>query len=382
MSSAKIFLAFCLVVNVPCFGQVKSLTTAAAFDSALLEHYDSTVLKCQSKIQQSASQLDSISLYGIQFNVGLPSVNSESIADVTNINNQTDGIEILSFNNDVTALENLGQNRVGNETLEKLSEVSTENIEQSAMDHVELSPAEKLLREIHEQQKAIEAASAPKDVLNHFKGHEAKLENAMKNLAKYKKRFRTLRDVNNVPLVPPNEMKGKPLSERIIPGSILLIQKGEKAAQIVSTLDISYRISGRFAPGMGAIYQWAATEVHPYLTNNNSFYGFNVFLKSRVFKEFFFRIEWQRINCPSADNINNDPPLKTWQNIYFLSAGTQKKLSNRFNGSTWITHQLFRDSTSPYPRQVMFRIGFEFLLYNHRKAAKEDAKKTFSKGNN
>jgi uncharacterized phage infection (PIP) family protein YhgE len=61
--------------------------------------------------------------------------------------------------------------------------------------------------------------------VNHFAGKEKQLKEAMETIAKCKSKFSSVTNISEITKRPPNEVKGKPFIERIIPGIAFQIQK-------------------------------------------------------------------------------------------------------------------------------------------------------------
>lgn len=57
---------------------------------------------------------------------------------------------------------------------------------------------------------------AVQQAVNHFAGKEEQLQKAMETMAKYKQKYGSLESLSDIPKRRPNEMRDKPLRERLL----------------------------------------------------------------------------------------------------------------------------------------------------------------------
>jgi hypothetical protein len=107
--------------------------------------------------------------------------------------------------------------------------------------------------------------------MNHFAGKEQVLQQAMDKMSKYKEKYGSLASLANVPKRPPNEMRGKPLIERLVPAFMVQIQKEGNDLLVDLNPYIGYRFTGKFTAGPGwklmTSRRSLARMVHAFLRN-------------------------------------------------------------------------------------------------------------------
>jgi hypothetical protein len=92
---------------------------------------------------------------------------------------------------------------------------------------------------------------AKEAAVDHFAGKESELKAAMELMAKYKKKFISFNGLEELTRKRPNEMQGKPLVERIIPGIAMQIQKKNDELMVDFNPYAGYRFTGKLTTGIG-----------------------------------------------------------------------------------------------------------------------------------
>ena len=99
------------------------------------------------------------------------------------------------------------------------------------------------------KKEAIEKAK--KAAVNHFAGKEEQLKAAMEKIAKYKQKYSSLDGVKELSQKRPNEMRDKPLIERVVPGIALQFQKKGDNLLLDFNPYLGYRFTERVRAGLG-----------------------------------------------------------------------------------------------------------------------------------
>lgn len=224
--------------------------------------------------------------------------------------------------------------------------------------------AEALKKEVKE--KAKQAA------VNHFAGKEEQLKAAMEKVAKYKQKYSSLNGVKELSKKPTNEMHGKPLVERIVPGVALQFQKRGDDLLVDFNPYAAYRFTKRINAGLGW-NQRIGYNTDRYTFNPNArIFGPRMFGEFKLGKGFSSRgeIELMSTGIPPLNSTTYDPSQREW--IWGAFAGIKKeyKIFKNIKGTSMVMARLFnQERKSPYAEVVNVRVGVEFPM--KKKAKKE-----------
>lgn len=209
---------------------------------------------------------------------------------------------------------------------------------------------------------AIEQA---KDIaLDHFAGKEEQLNEAIQTLARYKSKYPNLNGISEATRRPPNEMKDKPLIERIIPGVGMQIQKKGNDLMVDFSPYVSYRITGRVSAGFGWNQRIAYNVNQSQFNALANIFGPRLFGEFKLWRGFSPRAELETMNTlvPSLVRSHSGDPLhREW--VWGAFAGIKKeyKLIRNVKGTASVMMRLYNpDRKSPYADVVNARFGFEF----------------------
>src|SRR5260221_2522362 len=97
-------------------------------------------------------------------------------------------------------------------------------------------------------------AIATKEMPDLFAGNEAKLQACIAQLDKLKKKYHTIPASRYLPKHVPNEMKGRPLKDRLVPGLTFQLFKGNKLGIDLSPY-LMYRLTGKLRLGASGTYR-------------------------------------------------------------------------------------------------------------------------------
>jgi hypothetical protein len=228
------------------------------------------------------------------------------------------------------------------------------------------------LNPIKEMQGQIQNPDAMKDqalqqvqevAVNHFAGKEEVLQQAMEKIAKYKQKYSSINSLSDITKKRPNEMHGKPLIERIVPGIYFQILKRGNELLVDFNPYVGYRFTGRITAGPGWNQRVSFDYPHGRATR---VYGPRVYAEYKLPKGFSPRIEIEALNTslpPRFSHTNTDPNARTWAWSYMVGIKKEYRFFKRIKGTTTIMGNLYDPHhRSPYGDRVVTRFGFEFPM--------------------
>jgi hypothetical protein len=215
---------------------------------------------------------------------------------------------------------------------------------------------------------------AKKVAVDHFKGKDKELKSAMDLVSKYKKGYASFNSLAEISGKRPNEMRGKPLIERMIPGIALQLHKHDDELAVDFNPYVGYRFTGHITGGVG----WNQRLSYDFDANN--FNDDARVFGPRIYGEYVFssgfspRVELEVMNTyvpPFARTISADDRTRQWVPAVFVGIKREFKFLKKVKGTAQVMARLFDiDHKSPYPDVVNARFGFEFPL--KRSNAKEN----------
>jgi hypothetical protein len=210
--------------------------------------------------------------------------------------------------------------------------------------------------------------------VNHFAGKEQVLQQAMEKMAKLKNKYSSLNSLSEIPKRRPNEMRGKPLVERLLPGIALQVQKKGDDILVDFNPYVGYRLSGRLTAGAGWNHRVG------YNTDRNGFtaapriYGPRAYGEYRLGKGFSPRLEFEMMRTyvpPQLGGAMSDPGRREWVAGAFAGMKKDYQFIKSVKGTAMVMLRLFNPGhKSPYADVLNVRFGFEFP---QKKKKKKDA---------
>lgn len=207
--------------------------------------------------------------------------------------------------------------------------------------------------------------------VNHFAGKEQQLKEAMETISKYKAKYSSLNSIGEITKRPPNEMKGKPLVERIIPGIGIQVQKKGQNLLIDFNTYAGYRFTGRITAGLGWNQRVAYDVDRGKFNPGERIYGPRVFGEYKLWKGFSPRVEMESMNTrvpPLTRTPTFDPAKREWVWGAFVGLKKEYRFVKNVKGTALVMMRLFNpDHKSPYADVVNVRFGFEFPMKKNKK---------------
>ena len=190
--------------------------------------------------------------------------------------------------------------------------------------------------------------------INHFAGKEQQLQQAMETVAKYKKQYASVPDISQLPKKRPNEMKGKLLIERFVPGITIQIQKEGEDLLTDFNPYLGYRLTGRITAGLGWNQRIAYSTKRNYFNSRANIYGPRAFGEYNLWKGFCPRAEVEVMNAfvpPLTKPAIIDLGTQQWVWGVFVGMKKDYRFLGRVKGTALVMMRLFdHQHKSPYCR--------------------------------
>ena len=244
----------------------------------------------------------------------------------------------------------------------KISEV-TEISEQL----IEVGEVTEMAGSLPDQQAVKEELTrkAQQQAIDHFQGKEEQLQKAMETLAKYKQKYSKLEGLDQIPKKKSNEMRGKPLVERVVPGIALQIHRKD-AWMVDFNVYAGYRFNPRLIVGAGWNQRVAYDADEPQFEPDLRIFGPRLFGEFAVGQGFSGRLESEYMNTrvpPQFASGNADADGREW--VFSTVAGIKKeyRFLRKVKGTMMLLYNLHDPNhRSPYADKLMVRFGFEFEM--------------------
>ncbi|MBT1689158.1 hypothetical protein [Dawidia soli] len=211
--------------------------------------------------------------------------------------------------------------------------------------------------------------------VNHFAGKEQVLQQAMEKMSKLKSKYASLNSLKDIPKRKPNEMRGKPLRERLLPGIALQIQKKGDDVLVDFNPYIGYRLSGRLTSGAGWNHRASYNTDRNGLTMAPRIYGPRAYGEFKLGKGFSPRAEFEYMNTyvpPQLQTPATDPGVREWVPGAFVGMKKDYRFIRSVKGTAMIMLRVFNvDHKSPYADVLNVRFGFEFPQKKKSKKEKQ-----------
>jgi len=285
-------------------------------------------------------------------NVDVPSIGSGNIGEQINEYQNT----LAQLPTDVDGVAKLAEENVKN--VSAISDVQGELGKVSEVTNIseKLKDQEALKKELLQEAK--------KQAVDHFAGKKEQLDKAMQSISKYKQKFPTITSLNDLPKKAPNEMKGKPFIERIVPGIAFQLQKKDDDLLTDFNLYFGYRFTKRFTSGGGWNQRVGYnTDKYRWSPEDARVYGPRIFSEYKLGKGFSPRVEVEMMNTFVPTYLNNtksDPASRQWVRGAFVGMKKDYTLYKKIKGTAMVMLRLFDpERKSPYADVVNARFGFE-----------------------
>lgn len=211
-----------------------------------------------------------------------------------------------------------------------------------------------------------------KQAVNHFAGKEEQLQKAMETMSKYKQKYSSLQSLSDIPEKRPNEMRGKPLIERLVPGVGLQIFIKDDWMVDFNPY-VGYRFNTRLTIGAGWNYRLAYNHDNNQFNQDARVYGPRSYGEFKIGKGFSGHLQVEYMNTfvpPQFSSGNKDDEGREW--VFTTMAGMKKeyRFIKNVKGTVYVLYNLYDPHhRSPYGDKLNMRIGFEFPMKKKHKDA-------------
>lgn len=322
------------------------------------------------------------SLGNLDLQLPVSGVGNGNVGELKSLDGVTDGLPNLTdkvgdYGNDIQGLSNGNLSDV--KELPKIAEAKAEELSG-------LKEVEDQTQPLHEYKDLVGKIQNPDSLkgfakeqikqvaVNHFAGKEEQLKQAMEIIAKYKSKYSSINSIADIAKRQPNEMKGKPLIERIIPGIGIQVQKKGEDVLVDFNAYAGYHFTGRITAGLGWNQRVAYTIDRRTFNSDSRIYGPRAFGEYKLWKGFSPRVELENMNTnipPITHNQTVDPLSREWVWGAFVGVKKEYKFIKNVKGTALVMMRLFNpDHKSPYVDVVNVRFGFEFPMRKKPVSAK------------
>lgn len=200
-----------------------------------------------------------------------------------------------------------------------------------------------------------------KQAVDHFKGKEQVLQQAMDKVSKLKEKYPDLSNLENIPKRRPNPMKNKPLIERFVPGLTFQIQKSSHF-MIDLNPNISYRFTDRINAGAGWNIRYSFVKWNQ-LSHVESIYGPRAFGSFSFKKGFAVKAELEKMNTVVPPSALGGDGRRHWIWSAFVGMKKDYKFMGKVRGNIQVLYNIYDDhDNSPYSERLNVRMGFELPI--------------------
>lgn len=273
-------------------------------------------------------------------------------------------------------------------TTEKIKSVDGEQVDQALQNQVmktdalgevstQTKAAEGLEKKMEGMNEAVQSPDKLKEeakekMIDHFEGKEEMIKKEMDDIGKTQLKYRNVADSRFLPKRPPNEMKGRPWVERLIPGvSIQVFQQNNISVDFAPFL--GYRFSGKISAGLSG-YQRLTYFRKDDKIRAVRIYGIRLYTTVKVIGNFsahgegeYFQDHYSSHHkTPHANG--QDDKISPWK----LNVGVQQRypVGKRMFGHFLIMYDLVQIREFPNTSGSSVRFGFDYQLRKKKKEKK------------
>ncbi|HQQ82123.1 MAG TPA: hypothetical protein PK059_02990 [Cyclobacteriaceae bacterium] len=211
-----------------------------------------------------------------------------------------------------------------------------------------------------------QAAMMP--AVNHFAGQEQKLESAMGLMSNLKKKFSSLGSLEEALRKPPNEMKGKPLIERLVPAVTLQFMSGNTTMLVDVNPSVAYRFNGRLNIGLGWVDR---LTIHDFdVSRKDLVYGVRSFGEFKIVRGLVGRADVETLNAliPVSMAGPTDSQKRLWGMSVLVGLKKEFKVWKKIQGNAQMLYRVWNEhDRTPYTDRLTVRMGFEFPMKKKQK---------------
>lgn len=206
---------------------------------------------------------------------------------------------------------------------------------------------------------------AKKEAVNHFAGKEAVLTNAMEKMSKYKQKYSSVNSLKDLKDEKHhNELKGKPLRERLVPALTLQFQSWQDFMLDINP-SVGYKLNPKILVGLGWNQRIAFNASDRTFNRYSNVHGIRSYGEYTLKKGFGIRLDLECMNTPlkNRDLITDAPPQRDWVWSALVGIKQRYPIYKKLKGNAQFMYNVFdKDHRSPYTDRLNWRIGLEFTV--------------------
>ena len=257
-----------------------------------------------------------------------------------------------------------------NETL-KLKELNDLKQKTSQMDRLKNLP-EGYKKQLEQYQKKLAEPDQLKQELkqqsiklatDHFSKNQDKLDGAIKQLSKLKKKYSSLPNSNDLSTATKrNSLEGQPLIKRLVFGGNLQLVSHQSGLNADFSPVMGFRFDKKLSVGVGAMYRASLVFEREFFKNDGkqTVYGYRSFIDYKLIKSFFAHGEYEQLNHWYEDKSFQDNSRRIWTEGLMFGLGKTYSVSKKIHGSIMLLYNTkYQHGVSPYPNKWNVRMGFE-----------------------
>lgn len=199
---------------------------------------------------------------------------------------------------------------------------------------------------------------------DHFAGKQEVLQQAMEQMEKIKDKYESFSTLPADFKRGYNEMKGKSLKERLIPGIAIQLMKDEYFMTDINAY-MGYRITGQITAGPGWNHRVMYDFDNWQFSDKHAVYGPRFFGEYKLKKGIYPRLEIETMHT-NQEPQTTDIKTNDWVWGSFVGIKKEFGLVNWMRGTVMMMFNVYdifsNDHRSPYSSVVNGRLGFEFPM--------------------
>jgi hypothetical protein len=194
--------------------------------------------------------------------------------------------------------------------------------------------------------------------VDHFAGQQKMLTAALDKVSKLKSKYSEVTSLADLPRRPPNPMRSKEWSERLVPSLTLQVQRSDYL-YIDFNPAVGWRFNGFLSSGAGWNERVGINGDLRYSVSGRV-YGPRVYSEVRLPRGFAVRADGEMMNV-MVTSASAAEAGREW--VYSAFGGIKKdyRLFRHVRGNMQLLYNLYDDhGRSPYPDRLVMRVGMEF----------------------
>jgi hypothetical protein len=320
---------------------------------------------------------DKLELDGIDI-PGVPSLSSVDFSELNlspDLSQINEALPFVSMDGLISVQENI-QEIKGTVSQIKMLKANPDQLAETAVTTLKEFAEVKQLEELTGgmSQLPIGSPEAAKEKLtsmavNHFGGQEQVLLSAISTVSKYKQKYSRIQSLDSIPKKKPNELKGKPFMQRLVPGITLQYQMNNNY-RVDAYVYTAYRFTTKLMTGIGWNQSAARDKDNTYWDHKGIVYGPRIFGNYKIGKGFIAHLEFENMNT-FVTPVLQDPVTGKREWVWSTMTGLKKeyKITKKLKGTILILYNMYDPRhKSPYTDRLNTRFGFEY--YQKKKKSK------------